>query len=277
MRDFIKVGILSLFFFAPVLMATPCPGPQCLPPIWQMTDANPPSYDNHGQRWIACNPANDIQFGNQTLIVKYSHTPGGLENTCYARYDLSRYFQQSDFRSHGYITATITITGTQDKDFLQRHLWPAFWVRGVGAWPVNGEIDMFEYMADVQNFVTHVNLHGGSGVDVPKPAVLAYKTALEDIGQTHIYGMEWNKDSSGGYKLTFYIDNQSQGTYYVSPGSGSLTDAAIIRGFNTGMQLVFDADDIGSNKAPSVGGVKNLPELDYQLQISNVAVYQYTH
>ena len=278
MKNYLTTGILTLLFSAPVVIAAPtdfCPaGGQCTL-VWEMKDSAPPSYDGHGLSWIVCNPTESIQFGNQTLVVKYQHNPGDIEQTCYARYDLSSYFKQTHLTSHGYLTATITISGTQDKNFLDR-IWPALWVRGVGAWPVNGEIDMFEYMGSVQEHRTHVNLHGApvANQDYPKSEVVTYNKAkaLEDIGQTHTYGMEWKKDQANGYMLTFYIDNVIQGNYYASPASSDLLDAAIIRGFTAGMQLVFDIDDVGSNGA-NIDIVKKLPTLNYQLEATNVKLF----
>lgn len=277
MKKYINTVVISLLFYSQTLMAAPCQDSTQCKEVWSMT-TNQPEYYNHGLSWIACNPTKDVQFANQTLILKYSHTTGYGENTCYARFNLASYFQQPAFHTHGYITATITISGTQSPDFLKQRIWPAFWIRGVGDWPVNGEIDMFEYMADVQQNVTHVNLHGGPVVnqDFPKSEVVTYKVpALEDFGNTHTYGMEWKKDPdpSNGYMLTFYIDNINQGVYYASPASGDLLDAAIIRGFTTGMQLIFDVDDIGSNKTPNIDAIKNLPALNYQMQISNLKAF----
>lgn len=278
MKNNIRTGILLFFLGTSTVIASPCPGPQCSPqPIWAMTNPTQASYDNHGQGWIYCDPSKSIQFENQTLIVKYDHSPGDIERTCYARFNLANYFQRPDFQSHGYITATIRTVGTQAPDFLKQHIWPAFWVRGVGAWPVNGEIDLFEYMAQVQKNITHVNLHGGPAPnqDVPKSEVVTYKVpALEDIGVSHVYGMEWQKDASNGYLLTFYIDNVNQGNYYAISSAGML-DAAIVRGFSAGMQMIFDADDIGSNLTPNSESVKKLPQLNYQLEITNVKAYTY--
>jgi len=281
MNKYSKAMALSLFLVAPSVMAFQsdfCPSSQCTP-VWHMAGATP-GYDNHGQGWIANNPATNIQYDskNGVMVVKYNHSkPGDVEHTSYVSFELFNPLAapHPEFRQHGFLTATITVTGTQSPAELKNRIWPAFWLCGP-AWPTQGEIDMAEYMGTVQNLTTNTNLHGGPAKsNRPRPYAVRYNVSgLGDIGVPHIYGVEWEKVNNG-YWLRIYFDNALKGQTFLSSNSATYPDVAIIRGLTdthgNAMRLRFDTDDVGSLGGD--GAARGQPALNYQMKIENVQAY----
>ena len=88
-------------------------------------------------------------------------------------------------------------------------LWPAFWILGTGDWPATGEIDVMEYVGEVE-WISHA-LHGsGYSGDTPLVARHAFPAGGDATGW-HVYAVDWTPDS-----LIFRVDGEP--TYRVGRG-----------------------------------------------------------
>lgn len=85
-------------------------------------------------------------------------------------------------------------------------LWPAFWMMGSkGGWPACGEIDIMEYVGNVQNRILGT-LHSTKDRDGGKSSKAYWGTDIED--HFHVYGIEWMKEEDTGRDvIKFYVDN----------------------------------------------------------------------
>ncbi|WP_086607380.1 glycoside hydrolase family 16 protein [Erythrobacter donghaensis] len=72
-------------------------------------------------------------------------------------------------------------------------VWPAFWMLGNGEWPGTGEIDIMEYVGELD--WTGVALHG-PGYSGETPLVNKFVFAPEtDVTDWHTYAVEWTSQS----------------------------------------------------------------------------------
>lgn len=78
-------------------------------------------------------------------------------------------------------------------------LWPAFWAMGSGSWPENGEIDVMEYVGEVDwvSSALHGPGYSGESALVNK---LFFRNG-EDATSWHIYTVEWMPN-----KIVFKVD-----------------------------------------------------------------------
>ncbi len=85
-------------------------------------------------------------------------------------------------------------------------LWPAFWMMGnKGSWPQCGEIDIMEYVGNVQNRVLGT-LHSTTDRSGSKSSRSYWGENIEE--NYHIYGIEWTKEEKQGRDvIRFYVDD----------------------------------------------------------------------
>lgn len=80
-------------------------------------------------------------------------------------------------------------------------VWPAFWLLGNGTWPETGEIDIMEYVGEVD--WTGVALHG-PGYSGETPLVdKHFFPAGTDVTQWHEYAVEWTPE-----QILFEVDGR---------------------------------------------------------------------
>ncbi len=86
-------------------------------------------------------------------------------------------------------------------------LWPAFWMMGNrGSWPNCGEIDIMEYVGNVQNRILGT-LHTVQDRSGSKSSRSYWGTNIED--NYHTYGIEWTKEEQKGRDIIrFYVDGE---------------------------------------------------------------------
>ncbi len=86
-------------------------------------------------------------------------------------------------------------------------LWPAFWMMGnQGSWPNCGEIDIMEYVGNVQNRILGT-LHTVQDRSGSKSSRSYWGTNIED--NYHTYGIEWTKEEQKGRDIIrFYVDGE---------------------------------------------------------------------
>jgi beta-glucanase (GH16 family) len=78
-------------------------------------------------------------------------------------------------------------------------LWPAFWLLGQGRWPEAGEIDVLEYVGEVDwvSAAVHGPGYSGEGGLVNK----LFFTTPDDATAWHVYSVDWFPD-----KMIFNVD-----------------------------------------------------------------------
>ncbi len=86
-------------------------------------------------------------------------------------------------------------------------LWPAFWMMGNrGGWPNCGEIDIMEYVGNVQNRILGT-LHTVQDRSGSKSSRSYWGTNIEE--NYHTYGIEWTKEEQKGRDIIrFYVDGE---------------------------------------------------------------------
>ena len=100
--------------------------------------------------------------------------------------------------TYGKLEASISLPGGGG-------LWPAFWMMGNrGGWPNCGEIDIMEYVGNVQNRILGT-LHTVQDRSGSKSSKAYWGTNIEE--NYHTYGIEWTKEEQKGRDvIRFYVD-----------------------------------------------------------------------
>lgn len=116
--------------------------------------------------------------------------------------------------TYGYFEARLKVPGGKGT-------WPAFWMlpKNFTAWPLDGEIDIMEYVGYDPNFV-HSSVHTQSYYHT----IGTQKTAKKEISNAetefHIYAVEWTKDYIKGFVdgvEYFRFDNDGTGNKHTWP------------------------------------------------------------
>ncbi|NEU08525.1 glycoside hydrolase family 16 protein [Flavihumibacter sp. R14] len=131
---------------------------------------------------------------NGALVIEPIYLPGFVTADGQKFDFLSGRIDTKDKMDFTYGSASARIRMTEGPG-----LWPAFWALGNGDWPVTGEIDIMEYVGEVD--WTGVALHGpGYSGETPLVNKVYFRKDF-DVTQWHVYSLDWTKD-----QLNFKVD-----------------------------------------------------------------------
>jgi beta-glucanase (GH16 family) len=110
--------------------------------------------------------------------------------------------------TYGYFEARLRVPGGKGT-------WPAFWMmpKNFTSWPLDGEIDIMEYVGYQPN-VVHSTVHTGAYNHMIGTQKGATKTIQNAETAFHIYAVEWTADYIKGFvdgEAYFHFDNDGKG------------------------------------------------------------------